>query len=288
MTRGYDPQKKGMGPGQRKRNSRHEPWKLESDEVAKKWELVSIRRLLMAIQSNGDPGFKSQARNVLGRLEAALEGDPEAVTLASRMVMRKVRKPWVQHAGKLVRASKGHTISFGALLPRHLELTEEEFEAFDAEAEKKAFKSFLNRRGIAKHKGWLIAVLHGEYDSFRKLWRVHWHILACHEMIKVIDGLRTEPDFKKSKRERPRVRRSREPLVNIPRIVSYLLQAWWPNRPSGKFGDAPKEGRTDHRMGIVGLPHARWLIWMDGRKLSDLVMLVGLRRTTSGFKMTQL
>ena len=288
MTRGYDPNGNGMGPGQRKRNSRHERWKLESEEDAKQWELVSIQCLIQAIQQDGDPAFRRQARYLQRRLEAAFGGDPEAETLASRVVMREVRKLWVRHVRQLVRASKGYPISFGTLLPRSLELTAEQFETFDAEAAKKALKSYLRRRGTAKRKGWLIAALHGEYDSARNRWRVHWHILVCHEMIQVIDGLRTENEFKAIKGERPRVRLSREPLVNVPRVASYLLQAWWPNRPTGKFGDRPEAGRSDHRMGLRGLPHARWLIWMDGQKLSDLVMLVGLRRTTSGFKMTQL
>lgn len=256
--------------------------------VANRREQLSIQCLQVEAQGSCDPGFKRQARNVMHKLQAALEGDPEAHTSASRMVMREARKLWVKHVRKLVRASKGYAISFGTLLPRYLEMTEDEFEAFDAEAANQAFKSYLNRRWIGKCRGWLIAVLHGEYDSVLKLWRVHWHILVCHEMIKVIDGLRTEQHFKTIRGERPRVKLSRQPLVNIRRIASYLLQAWWPNRPTGKFGNKPGEGRTDHRMGIVGTPHARWLIWMDGQKVSDLVMLVGLRRTTSGFKMTKL
>lgn len=288
MTRGYDPKEKALGPGQRKLASRKEPWRLESEEVAKDWEQVAIEILLLAIQRKGDPAIKRKARHLTLKLKAAVEGDPEANTSASRLVMRKVRKLWVRHVRKLVRASKDYAIAFGALLPRHLELTEEEFDSFDAEAANKAFKSYLNRRGIDRCRGWLIAVLHGEYDSVQKRWRVHWHILACHEMIKVIDGLRTEKSFKTIRGERPRVRLSREPLVNIPRLASYLLQAWWPNRPTGEFGEAPGEGRSDHRMALSGLAHARWLIWMDNQKVSDLVMLVGLRRTTSGFKMSKL
>lgn len=288
MTRRYDPTGKDMGPSQRKLASRKERWKLESREDAEKWEGVSIKSLLLAIRHTGNPDLKRQARHLMLKLQSAVEGDPEADTLASRVVMREVRKLWVLHVRRLVRASKGYPISFGTLLPRSLELTEETFDAFDAEAAKKAFKSYLTRRGIAKRRGWLIAGLHGEYDSIHKCWRLHWHILVCHEMIKVIDDLRKETEFKTIKGERPRVRLSREPLNNVPRVASYLLQAWWPNRPSGKFGDRPAGGRTDHRMGLRGTLHARWLIWMDDRKVSDLLMLVGLRRTTSGFITTRM
>ena len=162
------------------------------------------------------------------------------------------------------------------------------FRSFDAEAAKKALGSYLNRRGIAGRKGWLLAVLHGEYDSIRCQWRVHWHLLACHEMIKVIDGLRAESEFKTIKGERPRVQLTRQPLVNIRRVASYLLQAWWPNRPKGIFADNLVESRTSFRSRLPREQETIWLLWIDKLKLSDLTLLIGVRRTPSGFKMTKL
>ena len=288
MTRGHSPNDRRQGSGQRKRNRRSERWTLEGDADAEVGDLASAQLVLLAIQADRNPSRKRQARNLMHRIQAAVEGDPEASTLSSKIVMRRVRKLWVRHVRNLVRRSRGHAISFGTLLPWSLELTDEEFEVFDAQAAKKAFKSYLNRRGIAKCKGWLIAVLHGEYDSIRCRWRIHWHLLACHEMIDVIDRLRTESEFKSSKGETPRVQLTRQPLVNIPRLASYLLQAWWPNRPTGKFADTPDDSRTDHRMGLPDPQQLRWLLWMDRQKISDLVLLVGLRRTSSGFKMTKL
>jgi hypothetical protein len=288
MARGFDPNRKVMGSGHRRRASRAEPWTLEAKKTAFKGDVASIQSLLMAIQEEGDPGIKRQATNLISKLQAAIDGNPDADTLASKIVIREVRKLWVKHVRKLVRMSRGYPISFMTVFPESLELTDEEFAAFDADAAKKAFKSLLNRRGIAKCKGWLLAALHGEYDSVQNQWRIHWHMLVCHEMIKVIDGLRTEKNFKTIKGRAPRVKRTHLRLVNIPRLASYLLQAWWPNRPTGKFGDLPFGKRTDHRMEIRGPQKVAWLIWMNQRKLSDLVMLIGLRRTQSGFKMTQL
>lgn len=288
MTRRFNPNAGGLGSGQRKRLSMKKRWTLEAEETACAGDFASAALLLVAIQQSGDKGFMRQARNLILKLQAAAEGDPDANSLASKVAMRKVRKLWVRHVCKLVRMSRGYPVSFGTLLPVSLELTDADFGAFDAEAAKRAFKSYLNRRGISKRKGWLIATLHGEYDSIRNQWRLHWHVLGCHEMIKVIDALRTESEFKSIKGDRPRVRLTRKPLVNIPRVASYLLQAWWPNRPTGKYADVPEFSRTDHRMGLDDPQKVRWLLWFGQRKISDLVMLVGLRRTTSGFKMTKL
>ena len=226
-------------------------------------------------------------RGLIWLLEIASDVGSTVRTPASKAAFRRFRIPWVRHVAALVQASGGHPISFGTLLPRSLEIPDEAFESFDPEAVNKAFKSFLNRRGIDKCKGWLIAGLHGEYDSIGEVWRIHWHLLVCGEMIKVIDDLRDEEDFKSAKGEAPRVRMSRKPLTDIPRVASYLLQSWWPNRPKGNFADDAIFHRK-HRSRLPEPQQVRWLLWMHQRKLSDLVLLMGVRRTASGFKMTKL
>lgn len=231
--------------------------------------------------------LKEQISELFWPLEFGSDVGSTVRSLASKAAFRRYRIPWIRHVEGLVCASKGYLISFGTLLPRSLEIPDDEFDDFDPEAEKKALISYLNRRGIDRCSGWLICGLHGEYDSIVKVWRIHWHLLVCGEMINVIDGLRKEENFKSTKGEAPRVRISRKPITDIQRVASYLLQSWWPNRPKGKFaGDG-----VDHRKNRSRLPEpqqAHWLLWMHQRKLSDLVILMGLRRTSSGFKMTKL
>lgn len=200
MTRGYDPEGNKLGPRQRKRKAYTEPWKLESEALVAKEEAVSIEALTEFIKHNTDPGAKLRATALRARLQAALEGDPEVCSLASRVEMRRVRERWVSDVEKLVTASYGEPISFGTLRPRYLELEDEELEGYDAGACIRAFKSLLNRRGMARYGGWLVVVMHGERDRIKRRWRVHWHVLACGEMIGLIKGLRTAPAFKGQKR----------------------------------------------------------------------------------------
>lgn len=208
-------------------------------------------------------------------------------SLASKQTMLNERIRFVRDVTSLVDSSMGYDVSSGTVLPRSFEIPDKELESFDPEKEKKALSSYLNRRGIGECKGWLIAGLHGEYDSSRKIWRIHWHLLVCGEMINVIDNLRNEWNFQSAKGEAPRVRMSRQPLTDIPRVASYLLQSWWPNRPTGMFaGDG-----VNHRKNRSRLPEpqqTRWLLWMDRNKMSDLVLLRGVRRGPSGFKITNL
>ena len=209
-------------------------------------------------------------------------------TLASKAAFRRIRIPWVRHVETLVQACAGYRMSFATLLPRSLELPGDGLDGFDPAAAKNALRSYLVRRGIAKCNGWLIAGLHGEYDSIRKVWRIHWHLLVCGDAILIVDGLRNEPDFKSIRGETPRVRMTREPLTDIPRIASYLLQSWWPNRPKGIFADNLAEGRTSFRSRLPREQETIWLLWIDKLKLSDLTLLIGVRRSPSGFKITKL
>jgi hypothetical protein len=261
---------------------------LEIEALTLVEDMKRIADGLVAIkQDEGNRAFRRAAEALIQKLQAVIDGDTTVATLASKTVMLMHRQRWVLDVVKLFAESSGYPISFVTLLPKSLEIPDEGLESFDPEAVKKAFISYLNRRGIDKCKGWLIAGLHGEYDSIGKVWRIHWHLLVCGEMIKVIDRLRTEEDFKSVKGEAPRVRMSRKPLTDIPRVASYLLQSWWPNRPKGKFAD---DG-TDHRKNRSRVPEhqqTRWLLWMDKRKLSDLVLMMGVRRTGSGFKMAKL
>jgi hypothetical protein len=260
---------------------------LETVELAFDEDLIRFISMLLAIEKHPEALYVQEAKLVRRTImDAAFEGSV-VQTLASKTTMLGIRKPWVCDVVKLFAECGGLPVSFVTLLPRGLEIPDERLDSFDPDAVKKAFISYLNRRGIDKCKGWLIGGLHGEYDSIAKVWRIHWHLLVCHEMIKLIDGLRAEEEFKSTKDEAPRVRMSRKPITDIQTVASYLLQSWWPNRPMGKFAD---DG-IDHRKNRSRLPEpqqTRWLIWMDRRKLSDLVLMTGVRRTASGFKMTKL
>lgn len=260
---------------------------LETEEQSGDEDFIRFLSMLVAKEKHPE-AFDIQEAEMVQRtiLDAACE-DSMVRTLASKTTMLGIRKPWVRDVVKLFAESSGYPMSFVTLLPRSLEIPDEGLEHFDPEAVKKAFISYLNRRGIDKCKGWLIGGLHGEYDSIGKVWRIHWHLLVCGEMIKVIEGLRAEDDFKSVKGEAPRVRMTRKPITEIQRVASYLLQSWWPNRPKGKFAD---DG-IDHRKNRSRLPEpqqTRWLLWVHKRKLSDLVLMMGVRRTGSGFKMTKL
>jgi hypothetical protein len=216
---------------------------IESGKDARLEDQIRVRDMLRAIQSSDDPCFRRKAFDLMRRLEAIKNRDFFGETLASKVLMRTVRKLWVRHVKKAVQASKGLPISFVTLLPKSFELRDEELEDFDPAAANNALRSLLNRRGIAKRRGWVIGALHGEFDSIKKLWRIHWHLLVCGGMISVIDVLRNHADYASRKGQAPRVRMSRKPITNVRRVASYLLQAWWPNRPTGKFGRQDGECR---------------------------------------------
>jgi hypothetical protein len=62
MARRFDPNRKVMGSGQRRRASRTEPWTLEAGKTTVKGDVASIQSLLMAIQEEGDIEAPSRYR----------------------------------------------------------------------------------------------------------------------------------------------------------------------------------------------------------------------------------
>jgi len=111
----------------------------------------------------------------------------------------------------------------------------------------------------------------------------------------VVDRLRelkkyqnpTVPRGSAKKRLPPRVVISREPLTDLPHPLTYFLQSFWPHRPKGKFGGRTEEKRGERRRRIPEPSHTQKLLWMDLWSLADITLLVGLRVTSSGFKITK-
>lgn len=235
----------------------------------------------------GNEQIRRAIHRLISHISAAVEKDLSASTLASKTAMRMMRVRWVRDVNKLIAESEGLHVSFVTLLPRSGDIPDSGLESLDPNRIKKAFISRLNRRSIASCKGWLVGGLHGEYDSIAKVWRIHWHLMVCGEVNRVIDGLRKDADFKSGRGETPRIRVTRQPIKDVSRVASYVLQSWWPNRPKGNFAGDDSFHRK-HRSRLPEPQQTRWLLWMHRRKLSDLVMMIGVRRTGSGFKITQL
>ncbi len=134
------------------------------------------------------------------------------------------------------------------------------------------FRQHLNRIGVMKLPGPLIAVLHGEFEPTSGLYRLHFHILTTAEKAAALKaGLTTETikGYTVTATGAAPVRRSQ--VRDRDRQFTYLAQAFWPSRPVVIKHGKPKRTRRKHR--IPEPFSTQVLLWLDCQPFADLVLL---------------
>jgi hypothetical protein len=145
----------------------------------------------------------------------------------------------------------------------------EDLNTLDPVALKAAFRQDLYRVGAAEADGWLFAALDGEFDPPKQSYQSHLHGVASGGMIDVLDRLRTRPGYLPWRDNgvipgcaRP-IRRSREPLTNVPSSIAYQMKGFW----------KVQAGRTSRIPEPFG---SHVLLYLDRYRLTDLTLLVKL------------
>ena len=155
-----------------------------------------------------------------------------------------------------------------------------------------ALYMMLYRHGAKDAGGFLLAVLHGEYDeTIDRIW-LHVHCWLGGEMVDVLDKLRSSQkltsqqwlvDGRKEKR-RP-IWIKRKPLTERPKPYTYVLQSFWPSR---NFRDESTGlVRRGGRKRIPEPTHTEVLLWLDRWTLTDISFKIGLKTTSRGVSFTR-
>ena len=149
------------------------------------------------------------------------------------------------------------------------------------------------RRFVEKHlpqnpTGWAYMWVHGEYKGTSNTFVMHGHGIAAGDYLATLDGrplrtdLRTLAGSHKGTPSHPtsprppgvRVPLRIDPLRNVPRQVSYVLQSWWPSRPVVLTPNGWKRVRDQGR--IPAPHHSRDLVWLDRQSISSMRLRMGL------------
>lgn len=144
-------------------------------------------------------------------------------------------------------------------------------------------RTALYRAGAKDASGWLYAMLHGEFDGTTEGFSLHFHGIATEGMIKVLKGLRLQPQFRSSKRDGsnyPHVAISRklkidQPWGYLPDILTYASKSFWPQHNSLVAEDG-KRRRFGPKHRITGIHLVRYLTWIHSQPIKDQVLLVHL------------
>lgn len=235
------------------------------------------------------------AHDLIARLRHGANAGNPAQTLASQLFMRGPQHALIGHAWRLQDQLSPDLFSTLDLRPKKFVMTAEELMAFEPEQLLNPIRMDFLRCGASKAKGGLCLALHGQFNRAAGMFDLHAHGFVTHEMKDVADEVRhlrkyAEPHVPRGvglKQPSARVILSRKPLINPAYRLSYIWQDWWPDRIDGVIGNVAII-RGVKRRRIPEPYHSMLLLWLDRRSLSDMTLMMGLRMTASGFKLTKI
>lgn len=193
-------------------------------------------------------------------------------SLACSSHMRSKRNAIFSQVWRLADEYKS-PITTATVIKRRWEFTPDQLETVDLGRLLKGFLADLDRRGAGSAEGWLIAFIHGEYETPSGLIRLHLHMIVAGEMIRVVDSLRKGRNYKYRKDDDVycRVRIDRKPLSNLPYPFTYCLKAYWPWKHVTITVHGKRRSRKHKR--IPEPVHTQVLQFLDRHRLNDLVVL---------------
>lgn len=156
-----------------------------------------------------------------------------------------------------------------------------------------SLRTDLNRAGADCASGWVIAFLHGEYESETGKFRLHYHGVATGEMIDVIDRLRDQKKYERSigtdgaaVGSAP-VLIARKALTDPGGAIAYALKSYWPCMRTGPVGDSGECKRNTFVARIPEPFHSMVLLWLHRWELKDIALLYGIYATKQGLRVSR-
>ena len=211
-------------------------------------------------------------------------GTGERGSLASATDMRVVRIKTTGAILQIIDEHSGVPVAAVTLVPTGHRFNTPSLDNIDPRKLLASIRTDLNRCRAAAADGWLVLVLHGEFDTSAALYRLHFHGIAAGGMIDVVNGLKKLRKYR-SKRITSQVEHtavdkpvmiSRKPITNLPTTVSYIFQSFWPARWIGTTADGQvRKQRQKHR--IPEPQHSEVLLWLDKWNLKDITVLIKMR-----------
>ena len=264
----------------------------ETVQDARREDLRRARGLERAIASGSNLIDKGEAKFLAAALRGTGATQCEPTSIASSIAMRnyRIRVP----GGILKLARRGRRCTTCTVIPKTWEFTPEELNSVDPRKLIKGFLSDLYRCGAKNVRGWLFACIHGEFDPVARVYRLHLHIVCRKDFVPVLDRLRKLPKYKSSRTlpdgsPSPVYRRvwiRRKPLFNLPDPITYVVQSFWPSRPIF-INDKGQRKRTRLKQAIPEPYQSQVLQWHDQWELKDIMLMVHLRMTKRGLRMSR-
>lgn len=225
------------------------------------------------------------ARRLAKRLDYKGRGKKPPKSISSSAYMRRLRNRIFSQIWRLVTKYSGRVTTFTAI-KRGWEFTPKELAGVNLEKLLNGFLSDLNRRGAGQAEGWLIAFIHGEFETPAHIYRLHVHGIAAGAMIDVVDRLRKGRKYKYRPGDsvRFRVRIDRKQLTHLPHPLTYCFKSYWPWKHV-VIGTNGKR-RTRRHKRIPEPYHTQVLLFFDKHVPGDFVVLKHLSVSKGQLRLT--
>ncbi|MFC3785072.1 hypothetical protein GGR90_003821 [Sphingopyxis italica] len=224
---------------------------------------------------------------------SASAGEKPPATLASATFYRARRNAVGGQLWQLVETCGIAPIVTATIIPEGWDIPGLDLDQVDPVRFMERFRKALNRCGAVGSSGFIFAFMHGEYEASADVWQLHVHLVAGGEMVDVLKRLKKLKGYR-TKRAAGygtaspvyrRIRISDKPLTNLPDPLTYPMQSFWPARARYETDKGSKRQIVKRR--IVEPFHTLQLLWIDRFSFKDLSLLMGLRVTSSGLKLTR-
>jgi hypothetical protein len=247
------------------------------------------RRRMAALRAlaNRDRHKRGKLRRVARRIAYSMR--QRARSLASATYMRNLRQRVSGQVWSLFDRTRNLNPRTFTLFPRGWEVPAGQLHRFNPQRKLNALRSLINRSGGGQADGYLLAVIHGEFEPGRQVYQLHVHCLAAGGLRDVVDkAVRKTPtvrvvfgaygvtDF-----VRFRLRMDGEP-TNLPSAFTYLVKSYWVSRL--QYRNAQGMLRRSRWATRIPEPHhSEVLLWLDQWRLADLTLLMNISVGREGF-----
>ena len=144
---------------------------------------------------------------------------------------------------------------------------------FSADLDRAALK--VKPGGASECEGFLYAALHGDFESPRYRYQLHYHVMATGDWAAVIDKMRKQRGYQSSSGVKTPIR-TREDLTDLAYALTYILKTYWPGKWKGHVSGVQMDRRTRAHREIPGRFNCHALLWQHQQKLDDMIVMRGI------------
>ena len=212
------------------------------------------------------------ARALRRKLQRGIRTGVSEETLGSNLYMRSVRDETIGALSAALEEFADEDLRIVTVINRNWAYHEDRLDQISANKICCQFRNHLSRGGVTAVAGPLVAFLHGEFDSNGRVFQIHFHLVTTTVKAAALKkGLRKQWGYVKTVPGSNPI--TAQELTDRPCQLSYLLKAFWPDRPIFWIDGVPRRVREVRR--IKDIAHTQVLLWLDRCRIQDLMLVTG-------------